>query len=173
MCARCCSSSSLSPLWSEARRCGLRGRAEWAICAIPVSLGAQLVTDIEGLDLAPIGRLTSRWKSSERSWTLTNLILVLMSHESILSLPRLGLSPVFPSYEVPSFITNSPLYKIRSNKYRPPLFCQKHRGMYTRSKPIVHWRLPKSSTSDLCHRPLQCCTLRTSWETWCTINPLK
>ena len=31
--------------------------------------------------------------------------LVLLSHESILSLPGLGLSPVFPSSEVTSFIT--------------------------------------------------------------------
>ena len=32
---------------------------------------------------------------------------VLLSHESILSLPRLGLSPVLPSSKVPSFITPS------------------------------------------------------------------
>ena len=38
-------------------------------------------------------------------WSPANLGPTLLSHESILSLPRSGLSPVFPSSEVPSFST--------------------------------------------------------------------
>ena len=39
-------------------------------------------------------------------WYPANLGTVLLSHDYILSLPRLGLSPVFLIYEVPSFSSN-------------------------------------------------------------------
>ena len=41
---------------------------------------------------------------------------VLLSHKSILYLPRMGLSPIFPGSKVPSFNNGEPLIPIYSGK---------------------------------------------------------